>query len=262
MRHHNFSNEDIAFIKANRLKISGAAIAKKVNCDKGVLYRWFTKNNLKVPKELSISFRVEAMKKPFTEAEDRFIVCNLPTSSIKQLSKQMKRTSLYVSKRARELGLGDIIDQKAKDSRIKKGNVPSNKGKPMLPHVYEKAKATMFKKGNVPHNTALSDGVIVTRQDHPERNGGRPTKYIRLALGKWQPLSNYNWEQKFGKVPAGYCIAFIDKNSLNCTLENLELISRAENMRRNTIHNYPDEIKTVIRTIAKLNKTIKNVTTI
>lgn len=51
-----------------------------------------------------------------------------------------------------------------------------------------------------------------------------------------------------------------DDESINelAQSSNLELISREENMRRNTIHHYPEELKEVIRTFSKLNKKINN----
>lgn len=40
-------------------------------------------------------------------------------------------------------------------------------------------------------------------------------------------------------------------------IENLEMISRAENARRNSIHRYPKEIKTTMMAIGKLKKAIQ-----
>jgi hypothetical protein len=55
-------------------------------------------------------------------------------------------------------------------------------------------------------------------------------------------------------VPAGYALKFIDGNPLNCVLGNLRLISRAENMANNTIHNLPEDLKEVIRLKNKINR--------
>jgi hypothetical protein len=132
--------------------------------------------------------------------------------------------------------------------RFQKGHLSWNKGKKMAPEVYEKAKHTMFKKGNKPHNTQY-DGAVSVRDGY---------FYIRLANSKWLELHRHIWEQANGPAPKGYNIVFKDNNRNNCILENLEIISNAELMQRNTIHRLHPEIKATIRVITKLKKTIRN----
>lgn len=67
--------------------------------------------------------------------------------------------------------------------------------------------------------------------------------YIRISKAKWVLYQRYLWEQKNGKIPKGMLIIFKDKNPLNCVLENLEMISRIENMERN--RNYEKMAKTM-----------------
>ena len=133
-----------------------------------------------------------------------------------------------------------------------KGHVPMNKGQKMPQTTYEKVCKTMFKKGNVPANAKESDGVITIRMDKTKR----PYKHIRIALGKWKMLHVHIWETTNGKIPKGMIIAFKDKDTMNCNLENLELITRAENMMRNTIHRYPTELKSLIRINNKIKSRI------
>ena len=64
------------------------------------------------------------------------------------------------------------------------------------------------------------------------------------------------WEEVNGPVPHGHIVVFCDKNAANIEISNLELITRAENMRRNTIHRYPSELKETIRQLGKLKKAI------
>lgn len=127
----------------------------------------------------------------------------------------------------------------------------------MSPEAIEKTKATRFQKGSIPHNSlGINNGDIHIRAD----KRGVKQKYIRIKLGIWVPLRVYNWEKKFGKVPKGYVVRFIDNDTMNCELENLELITRNEHMTKNTIHQYPDEIKSTIRLISKINKKINKKT--
>ncbi len=50
------------------------------------------------------------------------------------------------------------------------------------------------------------------------------------------------WQEAGRTVPAGHALIFKDGNKRNLTLDNLELISRADLMRRNSVHNYGPEI--------------------
>jgi hypothetical protein len=45
---------------------------------------------------------------------------------------------------------------------------------------------------------------------------------------KWKEKHRYIWEQAHGKIPEGMIIIFLDKNRQNCDLENLAMVSRAE----------------------------------
>jgi hypothetical protein len=45
---------------------------------------------------------------------------------------------------------------------------------------------------------------------------------------KWKEKHRYIWEQAHGKIPEGMMIIFLDQNRQNCDLENLAMVSRAE----------------------------------
>lgn len=136
--------------------------------------------------------------------------------------------------------------------RYPKGNVPINKGKQMSNEVYEKVKHTMFKKGQMPHNS-YKDWDEVLRTDKT----GKQYWMIKLPTErKLKPKHIWLWETKNGKVHKGFNVVFKDGNQLNCILENLECISNAELMQRNTIHRFPAELKSTIRLVNKLKRTI------
>jgi len=53
-------------------------------------------------------------------------------------------------------------------------------------------------------------------------------------------------------------VAFKDQDSLNVTIENLELISKEENMYRNSKMKYPKEIIPSMVLVNKLDKQLNN----
>ena len=140
-----------------------------------------------------------------------------------------------------------------KSTQFQKGQVPPNKGQKMSKDVYEKVEKTMFKKGNKPMNTQPI-GTIHQRKD----TGGKMYLYIKLADSKWQLLNRYTWEQHNGPIPKGMVVVYKDGNYMNNDITNLMLLTKKENMARNTIQRFPTELQSLIKLNCKLNKKIKN----
>jgi len=65
-------------------------------------------------------------------------------------------------------------------------------------------------------------------------------------------------EQEHGPVPQGHAVAFKDRNKANICRENLELLSRCELMRRNTIHNDSPQPTSVIRLNTSLKRKLRS----
>ncbi len=135
--------------------------------------------------------------------------------------------------------------------RFPKGHTPANKGRKMRTEVYERCRGTMFRKGHKPNNTRY-DGAESIRT---ERNGRRYI-YVRVAEGKWIPKHILLWQQANGPVPRGHNIVFRDGDTQNCVLENLECISDVELMRRNTMHNLPEDVQELIHLKGRLTRAI------
>lgn len=135
-----------------------------------------------------------------------------------------------------------------------KGHKPFNKGKKQSDYcskeTIEKTIPTRFKPGQKIYNEK-HDGAIVLRNDHGVKN-----YFVRISKGKWIYLKNKIWEDNFGPISKGFVIRLKDGNTLNCIRENLECISKKENMSRNTIHNIPEELKPIVKLNNKLKKTI------
>ena len=143
---------------------------------------------------------------------------------------------------------GRIIEPSVAN-QFKPGHTPHNKGKQISAEIYEKVAPTMFKRGNKPHNTK-PNGTINIRAD----KSGRLYQYIKIKDCQWELLQRHVWTQANGEIPAGSVVIFLDGNYLNCELNNLQVISRRENMARNTIQRYPAELQEVMKLTCKLKR--------
>jgi hypothetical protein len=67
------------------------------------------------------------------------------------------------------------------------------------------------------------------------------------------------WEEVNGPLNRStHALKFKDGDRSHISLDNLELITRGENMRRNTIHRLPAELKQVIQLTGALGRKIRN----
>lgn len=82
-----------------------------------------------------------------------------------------------------------------------------------------------FEKGNIPQNHKPVGSERLDRDGYVEIKISDPKK--------WQLKHRYLWEKHNGKIPKGMILIFKDNNKLNVCLDNLILISRAENMEIN-----------------------------
>lgn len=193
---------------------------------------------------------------PFTPDQEQFIKENYLKLPAKTLGHKVNATGSRITRYLKAHNLHvprEVIERNIANSRFKKGQVPANKGKKqseyISPEAIEKTKATRFKKGHLPHNT-LYNGAIVSRPD----STGRIYKYIRLDLGVWDLFHRVIWEQHKGSIPEGSIVCFKDGNSDNVKIENLELVSREENMLRNSRYQIPEELIPTKALIAQLEK--------
>ncbi|KAA6337104.1 hypothetical protein EZS27_014786 [termite gut metagenome] len=124
-----------------------------------------------------------------------------------------------------------------------KGHVPANKGKKQTEYMseesIEKTKPTRFGKGHIPHNHKPVGYERTNRDGYIEIKVAEPNvfEYKHKLL----------WRQHNGKIPPGQNIKFKDGNKLNIRIENLYMVSKAENIRENTMQRYPDDVKKAIK---------------
>lgn len=182
-----------------------------------------------------------------------------PTTINKELAEMFNVSVNFVAKKASSLGIkkcplfiSNYRKNNSNEGQFKKGLIPHNKGKKSSDDTKKKLQRTMFKKGNKPHNTKqIGDEVI-------DVDGYTLVKVSESKIKKerWRPKHHI----VFGEpIPKGMILIFIDGNKQNFDKSNLQLISQTENMKRNIIHRYPDELINLIRTSKKLNRKITEV---
>ena len=138
-------------------------------------------------------------------------------------------------------------------ARFQNGSVPLNKGKKVSPEIYAKMQPTMFKKGQTPvnHRDVGSERVNVDG-------------YIEIKVAepnRWRLKHRVIWEQVNGVIPKGFNVQFKNHNSQDCRIENLYLISKAEQMAKENSFwaKYPKEIQEIIHLKGVVNRAIHKV---
>ena len=169
----------------------------------------------------------------YSAEEHQFLIDNVKGITLKELTRRFnEKFNTNVSENA-------ISNQKTKlgirsgivGGQFPKGHIPANKGKKgyMTPEQYEKCKATMFKKGNIPANHRPIGSERIDKRD-----GSILVKVKDGQLQKnWMSKSRYIYEQAHGKIPAGHKVIFADGDHSNFDLDNLILVSNAEELIMN-----------------------------
>lgn len=160
-------------------------------------------------------------KYDYSEEKVKFLKDNVKGISLIELTNRFNEefnsnlSTDEISRMKRNLKLTSGID-----TRFKKGETSWNKGKKMKAETYEKCKKTMFQKGNKTYNT---------RTVGTERIDVDGYTYIKIAEpNKWKLKHRVIWEEKYGTIPKGYNLIFLDGNKQNLDLDNLILVSNSE----------------------------------
>jgi hypothetical protein len=198
------------------------------------------------------------MRKQWTKAETEEFIQLYPCTMAKDLAKRFNCSITQIYHKQQNTGVNKSTDflhnyYKANfkghpATQFKKGMTSWNKG---TKGVMMGGVETQFKKGQNPHNTkpigyrSYRDGYLVEKVE-------TGFKFVHVLM----------WEAENGPVPKGLFVVFKDRNKANITLDNLELIDRHEHMRRNTVHNLPEELREVLHIkksiTRKINQLEKN----
>jgi hypothetical protein len=199
------------------------------------------------------------MKTKWKPHEIELLKQHYSDKTIKELCEILKRSERSIYSQANVLGLKKsdghikkLLELEAErlrsfgnQFRFQKGQKPWNKDV----KGYMGANVTSFKKGNKPHNIKQ---VGDTRIDGKDK-----FLLVKVADRQWIRKEILIWESIHGKVPKGYVVRVKNPALNKYDINNLMLISWAENLKLNTIHRYPKDLQQTIRALKKLKKAIK-----
>lgn len=213
-------------------------------------------------------------RKLWTEAEIALLRWRFADSRTDDLARALGKCYGSVAQKAAKLGLRKsaaylassqahrLDGLKGLGTRIQPGATPWNKGKPGSTGTQPGCRATQFKKGRpaqearnylpVGSHRVCRDGNLERKlTDNPEI----------VPASRWSAVHRLVWEAAHGPVPAGHIVVFRAGRKTNdldkITLDALELLTRAENMRRNSVHSkYPPELARVVQLRGALTRQI------
>jgi hypothetical protein len=185
-----------------------------------------------------------------------------PHEDTSTLAAAMGMTRRSVYRKAELLGLKKSPERTAQlfaanakrlyDFRIAPGFEPWNKGLRGAYRIKAGSKrGKQFQPGNKPPGYRAIGSELLRSDGHLYRKVVDEDGTERI-----RPVYQLLWESHHGKIPPGHIVAFRDGKYDNLSLENLELVTPSDMMRRNTVHRYPQPIKELIRLKARITRTV------
>ncbi|TDX30805.1 HNH endonuclease [Modicisalibacter xianhensis] len=173
-----------------------------------------------------------------------------PTNEIRVLEKIFGRPEKAITARAHRLGLTKAPDYvPPRRGVFEKGQKPWNKGTHFSPPGSEKGR---FKKGQRPHTWVPIGTERVSKDGILERK----VTDAGPAKDHFCSVHSIIWEERHGPIPEGHIVRFKSDDKRNFDDDNLELVSRAENMQRNSYHRYGPEIAQLYQLKGALSRKI------
>lgn len=192
-----------------------------------------------------------------------------PRNPTWKIASVLGRTHSTVSQKAAKLGLRKdpgYLDSPASgrirpgsniggSARFRPGQQAWNKGVKGSTGLHPNCCKTQFKKGcrtGRANNLYQPIGTErVSKDGYVERklHDGMPLQ------SRWRGVHLIRWEAINGPLPKGHALVFKDGDKTNTDPANMELVTRAELMARNSYHNrYPKEVGRLIQLRGALNR--------
>lgn len=190
-----------------------------------------------------------------------------PYEPTPEIARDLDRSVPSVEQQAWKLGLrkSEAFLEGPHSGRRRKGQAPANKGRPqrewMPPASRKRCQATQFKAGRAPQESPnyLPIGWLRVCADGYLERKVTDDQDLYPAR-RWVAVHRLVWEAAHGPIPPGHAVVFkpgmrtIVESDI--TVDRLECITRAELMRRNSLHNYPKPVADLIRLRGALTRQI------
>ena len=206
---------------------------------------------------------------PWTDDEVRMLTERYPDTPTQQIADGIGRTLEQCYHKAHQLGLHKSAEFRASDlsgrtngtnrgtsTRFAPGQKPWNKGTSYT--AGGRSAETQFRKGVRQGIAAAIYQPVGTERISKDGYLERKINDDFPIHRRWRAVHLVAWEAANGPLPDGHAICFRDGNRQNRALENLELVSRAELMRRNTVHRLPKEVAQLVQLRGALVRKINN----
>jgi len=203
----------------------------------------------------------------WTTLETDILRHEYPDSRTDALATLLGRSRTAVAQQAGRLGLkkspafmraadsGRLNGARGYLQRFPPGNRPWNKGRQFI--AGGRSAQTRFKPGQRPKNEMPIGSYRIDPDGYLEQKTSASPGPSKL---RWTPVHRLVWESAHGPVDPGHVVVFKPGRRSaqlhDITLDALELITRAELMARNSLHNLPPELVQVIRMRGVLNRRI------
>lgn len=164
----------------------------------------------------------------------------------------LKKSREWIAERSREAM--QRLDHPARKSRFQKGLIPHNKGKPHPSR--GRAAETQFKPGMRPHTWHPIGHTRETKDGYLQRKVSDTRYTPRDYVG----VHHLIWRMHGNTIPPGHALVFRDGDKRNFDINNLELIRRADLMRKNSVHRHGPEIARAYQLIGAIKRQINKQT--
>lgn len=252
--------EEIEFIHANYLKMPGKEIARRLGWSPRRVYNTYKREGLVVPEDVKARFRTSPNKvHPTAEQREQMVRWTKEGKAQRWIGHQWGLSPTVIRRWQKEAGLSKYLRRNARNNQFKPGIEVWNKGIPrdqwMDKETLRRVKKNQFQKGDKPSNTEPI-GTVTIRSKSGKKES---YKYIKTGKNRWELYHRHLYEEAHGPIPENHMILFRDGDQMNCTLDNLKMITRHENMIRNSHHDFPEEVIDTVVLQGRLKKKINEI---
>lgn len=189
-------------------------------------------------------------RRMWTQAEQDVIRDRYPSESTRAIAADLGRSKKAVGLKARKMGIRKLPEAKSA-GQFHKGMTPWNAGKKGW-QAGGRSNQTQFRAGHKPHTWRPIGSERIDKDGHLVRK----VTDSGDKSADWRKVHHLIWEAHNGSIPDDMVLAFRDGNPENLCLDNLELLTRSQVMRRNSYLNLPKPLADVIRLRGAVNRQI------